>query len=274
MAVVAAICLFASACSESSGTSEIAADGGSRNDSAPTTSIVRTGLTTTTTLAPRPTVPRPAGEVDLVEVLATVAGAVASDPMLLQLLSGDLELPDIAELLGIDLGALAALELTPPDLEALAAQVLAQPAAVLEQLASTPPQLIDPGLIAALLASIPDPNALVGDLVAQITEQLFAALPDANGPSVGPQLQRDLITVLDRIDPGGLGTVVRDPNGAATVALLLSALLGENRALVDQLMAGGVTLNPSEAALVQQLLALNASLGDVANQILLGALGR
>lgn len=272
MAAVAATCLAAAACSESSSTTEIAADEGSRGQSAPTTSIVRTGLTTTTTVAPRPSVPPAPGEVDLVEVLASVAGAVASDPMLMQLLSGDLELPDIAELLGVDPGALAALELTPPDLEALAASVLAQPAAVLEQLATTPPQLIDPGLIAALLASIPDPNELIGDLVAQLTQDLLAALPDGSGATVGPQLQRDLVAVLGRIDPDGLGVAVRDPNSAATVALLLSALLGENRGLVDQLLAGGVALNPTEESLVRQLLALNASMGDVANQILLGAL--
>ncbi len=274
MAVVATICLAASACTESSGTSEISADAAPRNESAPTTSIVRSNLSTTTTVAPRPTVPPAPGQVDLVEVLGMIAGAVAEEPMLLQLLSGDLELPDIAELLGIDLGALAALELTPPDIEALAASVLAQPAAVLEQLAATPPQLIDPALIAALLASIPDPDELIDDLVGQLTDELFAALPDGTGPSVGPQLQRDLVAVLGRIDPEGLGTAVRDPNDAATVALLLSALLGENRVLTEQLLGDGVPLNPTEESLVRQLLALNASMGDVANQVLLGALSR
>lgn len=272
VAVVVATCVAAGACTESNGTSEVTTGAAPAADRVPTTSIARSAPTTSTTLAPRPTVARSASRDEMVELLATIANAVAAEPLLLDLISGDLELTEIAQLVGVDPELLALADLTPADIEALAAAVLAQNAAVIEQIAATPPPSIDPGVLAGLLANIPDPNDVVAQITNQLAEELFSALPADEPFVLGPQLQGDLTAVLGRIDPDGLGQAVRDPEDAATVALLLSVVLGENRVLVDQLLAVGLPMRASERSLIRQLLELDASLSDVARQAVLRAL--
>lgn len=266
VAIVVTVGIAASACSTSSGTQQIESTPSGEQSSAPTTSIVRTQLPTTTTLPARAAaVPAVATGDQLAGTFGSLVGALAADPSLAQLLAGGLELPDLAQLAGLDLAALEQLALTPAQLEALAGSVLAQQPPVIEQLALGQ---LDPAALLAVLGNAVPAGELASGAVGAIVAALIAAIGDL---SINPQLTLQLGTLLDGLDPSQLGNISADPTNAAFFALLLSAFIGSNPVLAQQLLSNEL-LDPALRDLLTQLQALNATLSDAATQALLETL--
>jgi hypothetical protein len=266
VAVGTVLCVAAAACSNSADTTQIAADEVERKV-APTTSIVRTQLPTTTTTASTTTVPaRAAGSpATLAGTLGVLVNSLAADPSIARMLAGGLELPDLAALVGIELPDLEQLQLTMPQLEQLALSVLAQPQTVLSQLATGPP---DAATLLAVLGRSVDIGELTGGAIGALVAALVASIGDLR---VSPQLTIQLGELLDGLDPAQLGPIAADPGNAAFFALLLSAFIGSNPLLAQQLL-GNELLEPGLRDLLLQLQALNASLSDAATQALLETL--
>ncbi len=173
----------------------------------------------------------------------------------------------IAGVLGIDLGAIQQLGLSLPELTQVGAAVAAQPPAQRQQLAAAP---IDPAVLVALLAGSGDPAELGSGAIGALINGLLASLSDLR-LTVSPELTVNLGELLGELDPDGLGPVVADEANAAVFALLLSAFIGANPVLTEQLLENPL-LEPGLQVLLGQLRDLNASLGDAAREALLRAL--
>ena len=138
----------------------------------------------------------------------------------------------IAGVLGIDLGAIQQLGLSLPELTQVGAAVAAQPPAQRQQLAAAP---IDPAVLVALLAGSGDPAELGSGAIGALINGLLGSLSDLR-LTVSPELTVNLGELLGELDPDGLGPVVADEANAAVFALLLSAFIGANPVLTEQLL--------------------------------------
>lgn len=273
IAVLATVAIGASACAETGGTTRIQASEADP-DLAPTTSIVRDELESTTTEAATATSVAPA-PVGIDAALAQLVAGFAADPGLVGVLAGldgssggePLDPAVIAGALGIDLSAIEQLDLSLPELTQVGAAVAAQPPAQREELTAGP---IDPAVLVALLAGSGDPAELGSGAIGALINGLLASLSDLR-LTVSPELTLNLGELLGELDPDGLGPVIADEANAAVFALLLSAFIGANPVLTEQLLANPL-LEPGLQALLSQLRELNASLGDAAREALLRAL--
>ena len=239
IAMLTAVAVAGAACAETRGTTRVDASETPRNELAPTTSIVRDELPTTTTTAPT-TAPVSAGVGGIDAALAQLVAGFAADPALVGLLAqlegsptGEPVDPAIiAGVLGIDLGAIQQLGLSLPELTQVGAAVAAQPPAQRQQLAAAP---IDPAVLVALLAGSGDPAELGSGAIGALINGLLGSLSDLR-LTVSPDLTVDLGELLGELDPDGLGPVVADEANAAVFALLLSAFIGANPVLTQQLL--------------------------------------
>lgn len=265
VAVVSVLGVAAAACSQSYDTTEVRASEDS-SASASTTSIVRSQLPTTTVVPVRT---RAATDADLTSAFGSLIGLLAADPALAELLAGGLELPDLARLAGIDLGQLELLALSPEQLQQLAIGVLGQPGDVLGQLArGAGGGPIDPAALLALLGGSVDIDGLSSGAVNAIVAALVAAIGDLR---INPQLTLQLGELLDGLDPAQWGPINADPANAAFLALLLSAFIGANPVLADQLLQNEM-LEPGLREMLTQLRQINATLSDAARAALLETL--
>lgn len=263
------VAVAATACSRSADTTAVDAVEPARDPSAPTSSIVRSELPTTTT-APSGASSASAGGglggTDLTSTLTGVLGQFVSNPGLVDQLGG-LDAIGVANLLGLDLSVLQQLELSPAQIEQLARAALSSEAPVQEQLLSG---TIDPAVLLGLLGNGLDLNTLTSGAVSAIVQSLLSSI---GGLSlvVSPELSVNLGELLGELDLEGLEPLAVNPANASIIALVTSAWLGSNPLLAQQLLSSPL-LDPVLKELLQQLSELSASIGETARQALLEAL--
>lgn len=269
--MVLVVAIAATACSRSADTTAVDAVEPARDPSAPTTSIVRSELPTTTT-ATAPSGASSAlaggglGGTDLTGTLTGVLAQFVTNPGLVDQLGG-LDAIGVANLLGLDLSVLQQLELSPAQIEQLARAALSSEAPVQQQLLSG---TIDPAVLLGLLGNGLDLNTLTSGAVSTIVQGLLASI---GGLSlvVSPELSVNLGELLGELDLEGLEPLAVNPANASIIALVTSAWLGSNPLLAQQLLSSPL-LDPVLKELLQQLSELSASIGETARQALLEAL--
>lgn len=265
--VVASI---ASGCTQTADTTAVDAVELPEGQAAPTSTIMEAERTTTTTVA-RPA--RPTGAAtDPTAALTQLLIQLASDPAVAAQLAQlqrlqELEPAEIAELLGIDLTALEELGLTLAQLEQLARGVAISPPQVQQDLAGGNP---DAAVLLGLLAGSLDLESLVNGTLASIVQDLLATTTGAS-VAVDPELSSNLGRLLAAVDPEGLGTLAANPANAELLALIASAWIGSDPQLAQQLETSPLVGGPARE-LLDQLRALNESLGEAARTALLAAL--
>lgn len=268
IAMVVAVAVTAGACASSADTTAVDEVEISADESAPTSTIVRTDPVAeadTTTTVVRSSELANAGT-DPTAVLTSLLGQVAADPALASQLGG-LDAVGIANLVGIDLSALQALGLTPDQIAALAGAVASAPASVRDNLVGGAP---DPAVLLGLLAGSLDVQSLADGTIATLVQGLIGAITGTR-IVISPELTVDLGELLNDLDPEELGPIVANPANASLLALLTSVWLGSNPLLTRQLLANP-QLDPALRALLTDLSEVGQSLGDTARQALLEAL--
>jgi hypothetical protein len=267
--VVLVVAVASTACSRSADTTAVDAVEPARDPSAPTSSIVRSELPTTTT-APSGASSAFAGGglggADLTGTLTGVLGQFVANPGLVDQLGG-LDAIGVANLLGLDLSVLQQLDLSPAQIEQLARAALSSEAPVQQQLLSGS---IDPAVLLGLLGNGLDLNTLTSGAVSTIVQGLLGSI---GGLSlvVSPELSVNLGELLGELDLEGLEPLAVNPANASIIALVTSAWLGSNPLLAQQLLSSPL-LDPVLKELLQQLSELSESIGETARQALLEAL--
>jgi uncharacterized protein YjiS (DUF1127 family) len=262
--VVASI---ASGCTQTADTTTVDVVDLPEGQAAPTSTIMEAERTTTTTVAPST---RSVGAAtDPTAALTQLLVQLASDPAVAAQLAQlqQLDAAGVAELLGIDAAALADLGLTPAQLEQLARGVAVSPPPVQQDLAGGNP---DAAVLLGLLAGSLDLESLANGTLATIVADLLATTTGAT-VEVDPRLSADLGQLLAAVDPEGLGPLAANPANAELLSLITSAWIGSDSQLAQQLRSSPVVVGPVRE-LLDQLLALNASLNGAARAALLTAL--
>ncbi len=262
--VVASI---ASGCTQTADTTTVDVVDLPEGQAAPTSTIMEAERTTTTTVAPST---RSVGAAtDPTAALTQLLVQLASDPAVAAQLAQlqQLDAAGVAELLGIDAAALANVGLTPAQLEQLARGVAVSPPPVQQDLAGGNP---DAAVLLGLLAGSLDLESLANGTLATIVADLLATTTGAT-VEVDPRLSADLGQLLAAVDPEGLGPLAANPANAELLSLITSAWIGSDSQLAQQLRSSPVVVGPVRE-LLDQLLALNASLNGAARAALLTAL--
>ena len=262
--VVASI---ASGCTQTADTTTVDVVELPEGQAAPTSTIMEAERTTTTTVAPST---RSVGAAtDPTAALTQLLVQLASDPAVAAQLAQlqQLDAAGVAELLGIDAAALADLGLTPAQLEQLARGVAVSPPPVQQDLAGGNP---DAAVLLGLLAGSLDLESLANGTLATIVADLLATTTGAT-VEVDPRLSADLGQLLAAVDPEGLGPLAANPANAELLSLITSVWIGSDSQLAQQLRSSPVVVGPVRE-LLDQLLALNASLNGAARAALLTAL--
>lgn len=239
------------ACASSSGYAEIRRDGQRRNVPLPTTTIVASTLPTTTTTTSAP--PAPVRTPDA--ALASVVGALASDPTLVAAIGGlrDADPASLAMLFGLDEHLVAELGLTLEQVQGLAAILIgladgtgSVPATFAA--ASGPAVEGAVGQLLELAASV-DGAALaaIDALTSQVVGTVVAALD-----RVDPTLLTVLRALLEYLDPAGLGALASDADDAALLAVFAGATMRAAPDLAPRLRAE-VAGDPRATSLVDRL---------------------
>lgn len=271
VAVVVSVAIAGSACSRSSDTTQLSADGSGNRSTTSTTSAIRTQQTTTSTAPVAPVVNTVAPRsMDLTSTLGTLVNQFAIDPSLLGQLNG-LDLSSLAGLIGVDLASIEQLGLAIPDIAQIGQAVAASPPDLLAGLiASGGAGEFDPTVLIGLLAGSVDIDTLTSGAIGALVQALVASIADFK-VVISPELTIELSEVLKSIDPEGLGSFAATPSNASLLALLTSAIIGSNPLLTEQLMDNPL-LDPDLRNLLVQLQQLGATLGDTATIALLQAL--
>lgn len=265
--VVASI---ASGCTQTADTTTVDVVELPEGQAAPTSTIMEAERTTTTTVAPST---RSGGAAtDPTAALTQLLVQLASDPAVAAQLAQlqqlqQLDAAGVAELLGIDAAALANVGLTPAQLEQLARGVAVSPPPVQQDLAGGNP---DAAVLLGLLAGSLDLESLANGTLATIVADLLATTTGAT-VEVDPRLSADLGQLLAAVDPEGLGPLAANPANAELLSLITSVWIGSDPQLAQQLRSSPVVVGPVRE-LLDQLLALNASLNGAARAALLTAL--
>jgi hypothetical protein len=262
--VVASI---ASGCTQTADTTTVDVVDLPEGQAAPTSTIMEAERTTTTTVAPST---RSVGAAtDPTAALTQLLVQLASDPAVAAQLAQlqQLDAAGVAELLGIDAAALANVGLTPAQLEQLARGVAVSPPPVQQDLAGGNP---DAAVLLGLLAGSLDLESLANGTLATIVADLLATTTGAT-VEVDPRLSADLGQLLAAVDPEGLGPLAANPANAELLSLITSVWIGSDSQLAQQLRSSPVVVGPVRE-LLDQLLALNASLNGAARAALLTAL--
>lgn len=273
LALVLVAAMTGTACSRAADTTSVDADGGdapSASINAPTSSIVRSELPTTTTASSQganaATGGAGIGTGDLTSSLTGLLGRFVATPDLADQL-GSLDAIGAANLLGVDLSVLQQLDLSPVQLEQLARSVLSSSPQVQQQLLSGS---VDPAVLLGLLGDGLDLESLTNGAVAAIVQGLLGSIGDLD-LIVSPELSVNLGELLGELDIEGLEPLAVNPANASLIALVTSAWLGSNPLLAQQLL-GSPLLDPVLKELLQQLSELSESIGETARQALLEAL--
>jgi hypothetical protein len=266
LAAATALAVTAGACSNAADTTAIDVESVDAEQAAPTSTIVRTPSSTTTSTTTVVRAATAATSTDPTAVLTSLLAQVAADPTLLAQL-GQLDAVGIANLTGIDLGSLQLLGLTPDQITSLAQGVVASAPDVQQQLASGVP---DPAVLLGLLAGSLDAASLADGTIATIVQALIGAISGTR-ITVSPEVSFDLGELLGDIDPEELGPIVANPSNASLLALLTSAWLGSNPLFTQQLLANPL-LDPSLRELLSELQKVSDSIGETARTALLEAL--
>jgi hypothetical protein len=266
LAAATALAVTAGACSTSADTTAVDVESVDADQAAPTSTIVRTPSSTTTSTTTVVRAATAATSTDPTAVLTSLLAQVAADPALLAQL-GQLDAVGIANLTGIDLGSLQLLGLTPDQITSLAQGVVASAPDVQQQLASGVP---DPAVLLGLLAGSLDAASLADGTIATIVQALIGAISGTR-ITVSPEVSFDLGELLGDIDPEQLGPIVANPSNASLLALLTSAWLGSNPLFTQQLLANP-QLDPSLRELLSELQKVSDSIGETARTALLEAL--
>jgi hypothetical protein len=266
LAAATALAVTAGACSTSADTTAVDVESVDADQAAPTSTIVRTPSSTTTSTTTVVRAATAATSTDPTAVLTSLLAQVAADPALLAQL-GQLDAVGIANLTGIDLGSLQLLGLTPDQITSLAQGVVASAPDVQQQLASGVP---DPAVLLGLLAGSLDAASLADGTIATIVQALIGAISGTR-ITVSPEVSFDLGELLGDIDPEQLGPIVANPSNASLLALLTSAWLGSNPLFTQQLLANP-QLDPSLREVLSELQKVSDSIGETARTALLEAL--
>lgn len=266
LAAATALAVTAGACSTSADTTAVDVESVDADQAAPTSTIVRTPSSTTTSTTTVVRAATAATSTDPTAVLTSLLAQVAADPALLAQL-GQLDAVGIANLTGIDLGSLQLLGLTPDQITSLAQGVVASAPDVQQQLASGVP---DPAVLLGLLAGSLDAASLADGTIATIVQALIGAISGTR-ITVSPEVSFDLGELLGDIDPEQLGPIVANPSNASLLALLTSVWLGSNPLFTQQLLANP-QLDPSLRELLSELQKISDSIGETARTALLEAL--
>lgn len=243
------------ACASSSGYAEIRRDGQRRNVPLPTTTIVASTLPTTTTTTSAP--PAPVRTPDA--ALASVVGALASDPTLVAAIGGlrDADPASLAMLFGLDEHLVAELGLTLEQVQGLAAILIgladgtgSVPATFAA--ASGPAVEGAVGQLLELAASVDGAalaaiDALTSQVVGSVVGTVVAALD-----RVDPTLLTVLRALLEYLDPAGLGALASDADDAALLAVFAGATMRAAPDLAPRLRAE-VAGDPRATSLVDRL---------------------
>lgn len=270
--LVVVVAMTGTACSRAADTTSVDADGGdapSASINAPTSSIVRSELPTTTATSQGSNAALGGGALgtgDLTSSLTGLLGQFVAAPGLVDQL-GSLDAIGAANLLGVDLSVLQQLDLSPAQLEQLARSVLSSSPQVQQQLLSGS---IDPAVLLGLLGDGLDLETLTNGAVAAIVQGLLGSIGDLD-LIVSPELSVNLGELLGELDLEGLEPLAVNPANASLIALVTSAWLGSNPLLAQQLL-GSPLLDPVLKELLEQLSELSESIGETARQALLEAL--
>jgi hypothetical protein len=273
LALVLVVALTGTACSRATDTTSVDAAGGdapSASINAPTSSIVRSELPTTTTATSQGANAALGGAAlgtgDLTSSLTGLLGQFVATPGLVDQL-GNVDAIGAANLLGVDLSVLQQLDLSPLQLQQLARSVLSSSPQVQQQLLSGS---IDPAVLLGLLGDGLDLETLTNGAVAAIVQGLLGSIGDLD-LILSPELSVNLGELLGELDLEGLEPLAVNPANASLIALVTSAWLGSNPLLAQQLL-GSPLLDPVLKELLQQLSDLSDSIGETARQALLEAL--
>lgn len=273
-AVVVALLAGVTGCSRSYDTTQLSASDRKPKSAAPTTSIVVETVPTTTVPEVEPVQPL-AAATDVQATLSQLVSSFAIDPQLLSQVQmlGSGDLLAVAQLFGLDLNAIKQLGMSVSQIAALGQSVANSGPAVLGQLmagAGVKAGPIDAGTLIGLLTGTVDVNGLAQGAIASLVQLLSDTIAKTE-IKISPEITIYLDQLLKEIDPNGLGQISADPANASFIALITSVILGANPLFAQQLLTNPL-LDPKLKGLLEDLEALNASLGTTASAAILAAL--
>ncbi|HPU38512.1 MAG TPA: hypothetical protein PLS63_02990 [Microthrixaceae bacterium] len=229
IATTVACAVLATSCAKAAHTSEVSADA-PEGVSLQTSTTVAAG-SKTTVKGSSSTKTASAAKSDLAKTATELVQQLASDPAMLQQLTG-LDLTQISALLGMNPTALGGLGISPDAIRSLASVIAGMNPNMLKQLASG--SAIDPKLASTMLA-----------LAGQLDPASAAALKGLNplglasllttATKVDPKVAAAMGSVLQAVDPNGLGRLATDQTSLALLAVLFGVAMRVDPSQFSQL---------------------------------------